>query len=254
MGSFSIWHLLIILAVVLLLFGGRGKIPNLMKDMGQGITAFKKGLKGDDKPDAATGDKAIEATTRTRLPDKLPAGQGCFMFDLSWSHIGLFIVIALLVLGPKELPNAIRTGAQLLRSRRKLAGEFRSGIDELMREAELDETRRSIKQAVTEGLDKTIEEHVDRPARSKGALENPASKPCGARTLGPGHRRRSTSRGTRRRQPNPNVVINDPPPAPPNSIVPPPPEESAQPAGRACKRRLRHRRQPIAPDDRIPKT
>lgn len=60
MGSFSIWHLLIILAVVLLLFGGRGKIPNLMKDMGQGITAFKKGLKGDDKPDVATTDKAIE--------------------------------------------------------------------------------------------------------------------------------------------------------------------------------------------------
>ena len=60
MGSFSIWHLLILLAVVLLLFGGRGKIPNLMKDMGQGITAFKKGLKGDDKPDAATADKAIE--------------------------------------------------------------------------------------------------------------------------------------------------------------------------------------------------
>jgi sec-independent protein translocase protein TatA len=60
MGSFSIWHLLIILAVVLLLFGGRGKIPNLMKDMGQGITAFKKGLKGDDKPDPAVAEKAIE--------------------------------------------------------------------------------------------------------------------------------------------------------------------------------------------------
>jgi sec-independent protein translocase protein TatA len=62
MGSFSIWHLLIFLAIVLLLFGGRGKIPNLMKDMGQGITAFKKGLKGDDKPsDPMNGDKAIEA-------------------------------------------------------------------------------------------------------------------------------------------------------------------------------------------------
>jgi sec-independent protein translocase protein TatA len=60
MGSFSIWHLLIFLAIVLLLFGGRGKIPNLMKDMGQGITAFKKGLKGDDKPDIVEADKAIE--------------------------------------------------------------------------------------------------------------------------------------------------------------------------------------------------
>jgi sec-independent protein translocase protein TatA len=45
MGSFSIWHWLIVLAVVLLLFGGGGKIPKLMKDMGIGINAFKKGLK-----------------------------------------------------------------------------------------------------------------------------------------------------------------------------------------------------------------
>ncbi|HXV25233.1 MAG TPA: twin-arginine translocase TatA/TatE family subunit [Alphaproteobacteria bacterium] len=45
MGSFSIWHWLIVLAVVLLLFGGGGKIPKLMKDMGVGINAFKKGLK-----------------------------------------------------------------------------------------------------------------------------------------------------------------------------------------------------------------
>ncbi len=49
MGTFSIWHWIIVLAVVLLLFGGRGKIPNLMRDMGQGINAFKKGLKEEDK-------------------------------------------------------------------------------------------------------------------------------------------------------------------------------------------------------------
>lgn len=49
MGSFSIWHWLIVLAVVLILFGGGGKIPKLMRDMGQGINAFKKGLKEDNK-------------------------------------------------------------------------------------------------------------------------------------------------------------------------------------------------------------
>ncbi len=58
MGSFSIWHWLIVLAVVLLLFGGGGKIPKLMKDMGIGINAFKKGLKEDkgaaDGKDAET--------------------------------------------------------------------------------------------------------------------------------------------------------------------------------------------------------
>lgn len=57
MGSFSIWHWLIVLAVVLVLFGGGGKIPKLMRDMGQGITAFKKGLK-EDKDKGADGDSA----------------------------------------------------------------------------------------------------------------------------------------------------------------------------------------------------
>ena len=45
MGSFSIWHWLVVLAIILVLFGGGGKIPRLMKDLGQGITAFRKGLK-----------------------------------------------------------------------------------------------------------------------------------------------------------------------------------------------------------------
>jgi sec-independent protein translocase protein TatB len=151
------------------------------------------------------------------------------MFDLSWSHIGLFVVIALLVLGPKELPNAIRTGAQLLRSGRKLAGEFRSGIDELMREAELDETRRSIKQAVTEGLDKTIEEHVDSTGELKGALDNPAIETSAGETvpaIAAGEVKPAELVGPVNPS-SPNIVINDPPPAPPNSIVPPP-EESAQ--------------------------
>ena len=47
MGSFSIWHWLIVLAVVLLLFG-RGKIPELMGDVAKGIKSFKKGMSDDE--------------------------------------------------------------------------------------------------------------------------------------------------------------------------------------------------------------
>jgi len=47
MGSFSIWHWLIVLVVVLLLFG-RGKIPELMGDMAKGIKSFKKGMSDED--------------------------------------------------------------------------------------------------------------------------------------------------------------------------------------------------------------
>jgi len=48
MGSFSIWHWLIVLAVVLLLFG-RGKIPELMGDVAKGIKNFKKGMSDEDE-------------------------------------------------------------------------------------------------------------------------------------------------------------------------------------------------------------
>jgi sec-independent protein translocase protein TatA len=49
MGSLSIWHWILVIAVVLLLFG-RGKISDLMGDVAQGIKSFKKGLQDDDKP------------------------------------------------------------------------------------------------------------------------------------------------------------------------------------------------------------
>ncbi|MCH8187406.1 MAG: twin-arginine translocase TatA/TatE family subunit [Proteobacteria bacterium] len=60
MGTFSIWHWIIVLAVILLLFGGRGKIPNLMRDMGQGINAFKRGLKEEDKDKVKADDTTAE--------------------------------------------------------------------------------------------------------------------------------------------------------------------------------------------------
>ncbi|MDR6758591.1 MULTISPECIES: twin-arginine translocase TatA/TatE family subunit [Mycoplana] len=52
MGSFSIWHWLIVLAVVLLLFG-RGKIPELMGDVAKGIKNFKKGMSDEEAADKA---------------------------------------------------------------------------------------------------------------------------------------------------------------------------------------------------------
>jgi sec-independent protein translocase protein TatA len=52
MGSMSIWHWIIVLAVGLLLFGGRGKISELMGDFAKGIKSFKKGLTEEDKTEA----------------------------------------------------------------------------------------------------------------------------------------------------------------------------------------------------------
>jgi sec-independent protein translocase protein TatA len=48
MGSFSLWHWIIIIAVIALLFGGKGKISGLMGDLAKGIKAFKSGMKEDE--------------------------------------------------------------------------------------------------------------------------------------------------------------------------------------------------------------
>ena len=63
MGSFSIWHWLIVLVVVLVLFGGRGKLSQLMGDMAKGITAFKKGLKDENTVEK----NAVEQDDETKV-------------------------------------------------------------------------------------------------------------------------------------------------------------------------------------------
>jgi sec-independent protein translocase protein TatA len=59
MGSLSIWHWLIVIAVVALLFGGRGKISDLMGDVAKGVKSFKKGLADDDEPAKPMETKAV---------------------------------------------------------------------------------------------------------------------------------------------------------------------------------------------------
>ncbi|TJX29589.1 MAG: twin-arginine translocase TatA/TatE family subunit, partial [Mesorhizobium sp.] len=61
MGSFSIWHWMIVLVIVLLVFG-RGKIPELMGDMAKGIKSFKKGMADDDADDKRTVEHRADET------------------------------------------------------------------------------------------------------------------------------------------------------------------------------------------------
>lgn len=60
MGSFSIWHWLIVLAVVLLLFGGKGKISTIMGDFGKGLKSFKKSMREDDEAEEPVERKPID--------------------------------------------------------------------------------------------------------------------------------------------------------------------------------------------------
>jgi sec-independent protein translocase protein TatA len=79
MGSLSIWHWLILIVVGMLLFGGKGKISDLMGDFAKGINSFKKGLKEDDSTPVSGSDpknldhKAVE-TVPGKVEDKPHAG------------------------------------------------------------------------------------------------------------------------------------------------------------------------------------
>lgn len=70
MGSLSIWHWIIIVAVVMMLFGGKGKVSDLMGDVAKGIKSFKKGLSEEDdqsKSLEAAADQAVnKATEKTK--------------------------------------------------------------------------------------------------------------------------------------------------------------------------------------------
>lgn len=72
MGSMSIWHWIIVLAVGLLLFGGRGKISDLMGDFAKGIKSFKKGLAEDEKDETEPA-KTEPVRTIDHQPASAPA-------------------------------------------------------------------------------------------------------------------------------------------------------------------------------------
>lgn len=72
MGTFSIWHWLIVLAVVLVLFGGGGKISRLMGDFGKGLKSFKKGMK-EDEAEAEGADQKVLKAEASDVAEAAPA-------------------------------------------------------------------------------------------------------------------------------------------------------------------------------------
>lgn len=69
------------------------------------------------------------------------------MFDIGWSEFLVIAVVALVVIGPKDLPRVLRTVGQWVRKARQIANEFQSSIEEMAREAELAELRKEIADA-----------------------------------------------------------------------------------------------------------
>jgi sec-independent protein translocase protein TatB len=83
------------------------------------------------------------------------------MFDFAWTEIALIGVVALVAIGPKDMPGAIKAVADLVKKARRMAGEFQTHVDEMVREANLDEVRTQISQIRNLDIKGTIERAVD---------------------------------------------------------------------------------------------
>jgi|GraSoiStandDraft_34_1057297.scaffolds.fasta_scaffold308489_2 sec-independent protein translocase protein TatB len=96
------------------------------------------------------------------------------MLDIGWSEMAVIALVALVVIGPKDLPKAMKTAAFWVRKARKLASEFHSGIDQLMREAELEEARDAIRSASQMNVDRALESTIDPTGELNKALQPPS--------------------------------------------------------------------------------
>jgi sec-independent protein translocase protein TatB len=83
------------------------------------------------------------------------------MFDFAWSELMVIGAVALVVIGPKDLPKALKTAGMLVRRARSMAREFQNSIDDMIREAELEEVRKSVQESTRFDLDKTIHKTLD---------------------------------------------------------------------------------------------
>ena len=83
------------------------------------------------------------------------------LFDIGWPELLLIGVVALVVIGPKDLPRALKIAGFWVRKARTLSREFQSSIDQMIREAELDEVRQELKKASEFDIEKEIRNTVD---------------------------------------------------------------------------------------------
>lgn len=140
------------------------------------------------------------------------------MLDMSWGEILVIGTVALIVIGPKDLPRALRTVGNMVGKVRRMAGEFQSQFNDAMREAELDDVRRQI-----QGINQSVSSAttgVDPLQTARNEIRNAIEAPAGGTAADPAAGTPTT------------VVLPDP-----EVALPPPPEmDPAQAVAQAVER------------------
>lgn len=91
------------------------------------------------------------------------------MFDIGWDEMLFTAIVAIVVIGPKDLPRALRTAGQWIGKIRRVSGHFRAGIETMIREAELEELEKEWREKNAA----ILAQHPPGSASAEGALEGP---------------------------------------------------------------------------------
>lgn len=95
------------------------------------------------------------------------------MLDIGWTELAVAAVLALLVIGPKELPGLLRTMGRWMRKIRTLAREFQRSVDEVIRESELDDIRKQVRSLNSIDVEGEIRKTVDEDGSLRRTLSEP---------------------------------------------------------------------------------
>jgi sec-independent protein translocase protein TatB len=165
------------------------------------------------------------------------------MFDFAWSEIALIAVVALILIGPKDMPVAIRAVTGWVKKARRMAAEFQTHVDEMVREADLHEVRSSINEIRNFDVRGEIERTVDADGSIRGAFASNPMEPSPTTTVTAPSVEEIAVSDTGAGEPAPAPAdLGDPactatakqaaPQAPafiPPNVVPPPEDTSAEP-------------------------
>lgn len=97
------------------------------------------------------------------------------MFDIGWDEMALIAVISLIVIGPKDLPVVLRQMGRWTRKAREMAAEFHRGVDDMVRESELDELKKQVsKVSDVNLLRQEVDKAIDPTGEMARAMELPS--------------------------------------------------------------------------------
>ena len=145
---------IILIAVVVLILFGRGKISSLMGEVGKGITSFKKGI-SEGKQELDKTHEEVSEKVKDITPEK-DKGWKQKMFDLGWQELFVIGTVTLIVVGPKDLPKLLNRAGKIFGKIKQISREFYDQINETAEIEEINDLKNNLSKHTS--LDSYIED------------------------------------------------------------------------------------------------